>query len=73
MNDESLLAKAYRLLDESPLKRREISEGAGVGYHWLHKFKQRAIADPGVSQVERLVTFLERDQRANTAPTQGAA
>ena len=53
-----LLSKTYGLLDASPLTIREIADGAGVGYHWLGKFKQRKYSDPGVNAVESFYTFL---------------
>lgn len=56
--NESLLQRTYRLLDASDLTIREIADGAGINFHWLGKFKQKAFKDPGVTRVERLHQFL---------------
>lgn len=58
MKEESLLDEAYRLLDGSELKYREIAAGAGVDFNWLVKFKQRSIREPGVSKVQAVCDFL---------------
>ena len=59
-----LLDDTYRLLDESPLTIREIAAGAGVGFHWVGKFKQRTFPNPGVNAVEAVHTFLAAQQDA---------
>lgn len=55
---ESLLNRTYALLDSSDLTIREISDGAGVNYHWLGKLKQRAFRDPGINRIERVYRYL---------------
>lgn len=61
MNTPSLLERTYQMLDDSPRTLREIAPLAGVGYHWLSKFKQRAYSDPRIGNVERLHAWLVAD------------
>jgi len=68
MQNESLLARTYRLLDASNLTYREIAAGAGVGIEWLAKFKQRSIDEPGVNKVQALHDFLSARAEASAAP-----
>lgn len=63
MTKEPLLDAAYRMLDESKLKYREIAAGAGVDFNWLVKFKQRDIKEPGVSKVQAVYDFLRSGKR----------
>ena len=56
-----LLENTYSLLDASPLSLERIATGAGVGYWWLTKLKQRRFDDPGVGRVERLHDFLSSE------------
>lgn len=55
-----LLSETYRLLGRvrGEMTLREIAQGAGVNYHWLGKFAQRAYSDPSVVKVQALHTFL---------------
>lgn len=56
--NEPLLDKTYRLLEETDLTYRQVASGAAVDMNWLAKFKQRAIAEPGVGKVQRVHDFL---------------
>jgi hypothetical protein len=58
MARQNLLNLTYQLLDDSTLKYREIASGSGVDINWLAKFKQRAIAEPGVTKVQAVYDFL---------------
>jgi hypothetical protein len=58
MNPEPLLDRTYRLLDATDLTYRQVAAGADVDMNWLAKFKQRAIAEPGVGKVQRVHDFL---------------
>lgn len=65
--NESLLDRTYSLLDSSDLTIREISDGAGVNYHWLGKLKQRAFTDPGINRIERVYRYLAEIASSETA------
>lgn len=56
----NILADTYELLDRARQSRtlRQIADGAGVNYHWLAKFAQRAYPDPSVVKVQALYTHL---------------
>lgn len=56
---ESLLAKTKRLLQErGELSLREIAHGAGVGHQWLRSLCYGAIAEPGVTKLEKVHNYL---------------
>jgi hypothetical protein len=55
---EPLLDRTYKLLEATNLTYDEIATGAGVKFDWLAKFKQRCIAEPGVSKVQAVHDFL---------------
>lgn len=56
----NLLDETYRLLDQAraTYSLRQISDRAGVNYHWLAKFVQRAYSDPSVVKVQHLYSWL---------------
>lgn len=56
----NLLDDTYSLLDEARERQtlRQIATGAGVNYHWLAKFTQRAYTDPSVVKVQKLYGWL---------------
>lgn len=62
MNETNeLLAETRRLLTErsNTQSLRQISEGAGVNYHWLSKFVQGKFDDPGVKKITSLHSYLK--------------
>lgn len=64
---EPLLDVTYRLLDACELTYREIAAGAGVDINWVAKFKQRAIAEPGVMKVQAVYDFLRTGKKRSNA------
>lgn len=64
MARQNLLELTYQLLDASDLKYREIATGARVDINWLAKFKQRAIAEPGVTKVQAVYDFLRTSKKS---------
>lgn len=55
---EPLLERTYRLLESTNLTYQQIAAGAEVDVHWLAKFKQRRIEEPGVNKVQAVHDFL---------------
>lgn len=63
---QGLLPRTRALLARCDQPLREIAEGAGVGFDWLRKFKQKAVAhDYGVGKVQALHDYLERQTRVS--------
>lgn len=58
MHTESLLDRTLGLLEKTNLKQPQIAAGANVSPHWLAKFSQGLIPEPGVSKVQRVHDFL---------------
>lgn len=61
--EKPLLDRTYRLLDDSTLTYRQISEGAGVGYEWLKSFASRRRTRPLLDPVQKLHDFLATQRR----------
>lgn len=60
MIESRLLAETRELLNQRTQSLREISEASDINYHWLRKFLQGQIDDPGVNKIERLHGYLKR-------------
>lgn len=75
MHTESLLERTLRLLKSTNLKQPQIATGADVSPHWLAKFSQGLIPEPGVSKVQRVHDFLSSYEaiRAPRSSQQDAA
>lgn len=65
--------RTLKLLHDDDRDNKEIAAGAGVNGHWLAKFRQGVIANPGVRTVERLHDFLSsgKPHQPISAPASG--
>lgn len=63
MESASLLETTIALLREHG-RYREVADATGLGYDWLAKLAQGAIADPGVNKIERLHRYLSESVKA---------
>ena len=46
------------------LTYRQVAEGSGVSRRTIEKIARREIADPGISRIERIATFLRSQDAA---------
>jgi len=44
---------------------RYVAQHTGVGYHWLVKFANGAIANPGVQNISKLDSFFKLKEECN--------
>lgn len=58
------LVQIQRRLRASGASTRRIAEETGLGTHWLVKFRQNKIPDPGVIKVGKVLDFLEKVERS---------
>ena len=59
-----ILLETHKLLTANPKPLETIAKEAGVGYHWLAKFHQGVIPNPGILHVLRLHKYLSRKNDA---------
>lgn len=71
MDTAQLLPRTRELLANCDRPLREISDGSGVGFEWLKKFKAEAAHDFGVNRVQALHDWLTENQP--TAPEEARA
>ena len=64
MHESQLLTETAELLKSRRQSLREIAEHCEIGYHWLCKFQQGEIDDPGVRKIERLHNYLATHKAA---------
>lgn len=60
MQNETLLEKTRRLLDEAPrhVEYQTMAESIGVSKSWLSMFKDGKIANPGIVTIQNLHDYL---------------
>lgn len=58
METDTLLGSTFQLLDATELTYPQIEAATGLDRNWLAKLKQRRIAEPGVTKIQRLHDYL---------------
>ena len=59
----TLLEHTHTLLDADLRSTTQLAAASGLPYHWLYQVRKRIIRNPGVTQLEKLHTFLLENAR----------